>query len=128
LPSPTTRSRPLDAGADEAGIDDLIAKMQEGWMDFDVAVSTPAAMKEVRKIARILGPRGLMPNPKSGTVTDDIAGAHQGHQAPGAGLSSKWTRPPIWASSLASAPSRRDLVENIQTRDLDALGKASRTA
>lgn len=64
-----------EAGADEAGMDDLINKIQEGWTDFDVAVSTPAAMKEVRKVARVLGPRGLMPNPKSGTVTEDIAAA-----------------------------------------------------
>jgi len=65
----------LDAGADEAGLDELIKKVTDGWTDFDVAVSTPAAMKEVRKVARVLGPRGLMPNPKSGTVSDDIAGA-----------------------------------------------------
>lgn len=65
----------LDAGADHAGLKELIEKVQGGWMDFDVAVATPAAMKEVRSIARILGPRGLMPNPKSGTVTDDVAQA-----------------------------------------------------
>lgn len=65
----------LAAGADEAGLEDLIAKVQDGWMDFDVAVATTAAMKEVRKVARVLGPRGLMPNPKSGTVSDDLAGA-----------------------------------------------------
>jgi large subunit ribosomal protein L1 len=63
------------AGADEAGLADLIAKVEGGWADFDVAVATTAAMKDVRKIARVLGPKGLMPNPKSGTVTDDIAGA-----------------------------------------------------
>ncbi len=63
------------AGADEAGLADLIAKIEEGWLDFDVAVATTAAMKEVRKIAKVLGPKGLMPNPKSGTVTDDIASA-----------------------------------------------------
>lgn len=64
-----------DAGAEFVGMGDLIAKVQDGWMEFDVAIATPAAMKEVRKIARVLGPRGLMPNPKSGTVTDDIASA-----------------------------------------------------
>ena len=64
-----------EAGADEAGLDDLINKILEGWTAFDVAVATPAAMKEVRKVARVLGPRGLMPNPKSGTVTEDIADA-----------------------------------------------------
>jgi large subunit ribosomal protein L1 len=63
------------AGADEAGFQDLIKKVEEGWADFDVAVATPSAMKEVRRVARILGPKGLMPNPKSGTVTEDIAGA-----------------------------------------------------
>ena len=60
------------AGADEAGLDDLIEKVLGGWTDFDVALSTTSAMKSVRKVARVLGPRGLMPNPKSGTVTDDI--------------------------------------------------------
>ncbi len=65
----------LEAGADYAGKDDLIKKIQEGWLEFDVAISAPNAMKEVRTIARILGPRGLMPNPKSGTVSDDIGGA-----------------------------------------------------
>ncbi len=65
----------LTAGADEAGMDELIKKVQNGWVDFDVAVATPSAMKEVRKVARILGPRGLMPNPKTGTVTDDVEAA-----------------------------------------------------
>jgi large subunit ribosomal protein L1 len=62
----------LDAGADFAGLQDLMAKIQGGWMEFDVAIATTEAMKTVRTIARVLGPKGLMPNPKSGTVTDDI--------------------------------------------------------
>lgn len=62
----------VEAGADEAGLDDLIEKVSGGWTDFDVAIATTSAMKSVRKVARVLGPRGLMPNPKSGTVTDDI--------------------------------------------------------
>jgi large subunit ribosomal protein L1 len=62
----------LAAGAEEAGLDELIEKVTGGWIDFDVAISTTSAMKSVRKVARVLGPRGLMPNPKSGTVTDDI--------------------------------------------------------
>ena len=64
------------AGADFVGMADLIEKVaKEGWCDFDVAIATVEAMKEVRKCARVLGPRGLMPNPKTGTVTDDTAPA-----------------------------------------------------
>ena len=64
------------AGADFVGLADLIEKVtKESWCDFDVAIATVEAMKEVRKCARILGPRGLMPNPKTGTVTDDTATA-----------------------------------------------------
>lgn len=71
----------IAAGADYAGLDDLIKKVEEGWMDFDVAIATSSAMKEVRKLARVLGPRGLMPNPKSGTVTDDISAGVQAVKA-----------------------------------------------
>jgi large subunit ribosomal protein L1 len=62
----------LKAGADHAGLADMMAKVNEGWLDFDVAIATTEAMKQVRTLARVLGPKGLMPNPKSGTVTDDI--------------------------------------------------------
>jgi large subunit ribosomal protein L1 len=63
------------AGAEYVGFDDMIKKCQEGWTDFDVAIATPEAMGEVRKLGKVLGPRGLMPNPKTGTVTDDTAKA-----------------------------------------------------
>jgi large subunit ribosomal protein L1 len=63
------------AGAEFVGFDDMIAKCNSGWNDFDVAVATPEAMGEVRKLGKVLGPRGLMPNPKTGTVTDDTAKA-----------------------------------------------------
>lgn len=63
------------AGAEHVGFDELIKKCTEGWADFDVAIATPEAMIEVRKLGKVLGPRGLMPNPKTGTVTDDTAKA-----------------------------------------------------
>ena len=67
----------LDGGAEYVGFKDMIQKCQEGFQDFDVAIATPTAMAEVRKLGKVLGPRGLMPNPKAGTVTDDTAKAVQ---------------------------------------------------
>ncbi len=64
-----------EAGADHVGSDELVARVQEGWLDFDVAVATPDMMSSVGKLGKVLGPRGMMPNPKSGTVTFDIARA-----------------------------------------------------
>src|SRR6476646_6052316 len=66
-----------DAGAEFVGMKDLIQKCQEGFQDFDVAIATPAAMAEVRKLGKVLGPRGLMPNPRTGTVTEDTDKAVQ---------------------------------------------------
>ena len=65
------------AGADAVGSDDLVARIQEGWLDFDAAIATPDQMSKIGRIARILGPRGKMPNPKTGTVTMDVAKAVQ---------------------------------------------------
>ena len=68
------------AGADAVGSDELVARIQGGWLDFDAAIATPDQMAKIGRIARILGPRGLMPNPKTGTVTMDVTKAVVGHQ------------------------------------------------
>ncbi len=75
LCTPDKVDEAIAAGADYAGLDDLIQKVQGGWTDVDVVVAMPQVMAQVGKIGRILGPRGLMPNPKSGTVTQDVAAA-----------------------------------------------------
>lgn len=73
--TPDKQAEATAAGADFVGLDDYIQKVSDGWMEADVIVATPNVMAQLGKVARILGPRGLMPNPKTGTVTNDIATA-----------------------------------------------------
>jgi large subunit ribosomal protein L1 len=70
-----TETKAKEAGAEYAGSQELVQKVQGGWCDFDVAIATPEMMKEIARLGKVLGPRGLMPNPKAGTVTDDIVTA-----------------------------------------------------
>ena len=75
LCTPDKESEAKEAGADFVGLDDYVEKIEKGWTDIDVIIATPDTMGEVGKLGRILGPRGLMPNPKSGSVTFDVAKA-----------------------------------------------------
>jgi large subunit ribosomal protein L1 len=75
LCTPDKEAEAKEAGADHVGLDEYVNKIQQGWTDIDVVIATPNVMAQVGKIGRILGPRGLMPNPKTGTVTMDVASA-----------------------------------------------------
>ena len=75
LVSPEKEEEAKEAGADYVGLDEFIQKIQGGWTDIDVIITMPSVMPKIGRLGRVLGPRGLMPNPKSGTVTDDIADA-----------------------------------------------------
>ncbi|HAQ38045.1 MAG TPA: 50S ribosomal protein L1 [Saprospirales bacterium] len=73
--TPDKEQEAIAAGADFAGLDEYIQKVTDGWLDFDVIVAMPSVMAQIGKLGRVLGPRGLMPNPKSGTVTMDVGQA-----------------------------------------------------
>ena len=116
----------IEAGADVVGADDLVQKIQGGWLDFDVAVATPDLMASVGRLGRLLGPRGLMPNPKSGTVTNDVATAVREikagkveYRTEKAGV----VHAPLGRASFASSA----LAENFQVL-LDALYRAKPAA
>ena len=75
LCTPDKEASAKEAGADYVGLDEFIAKIESGWVDMDVIIATPAVMPKIGKLGKVLGPRNLMPNPKTGTVTNDVAGA-----------------------------------------------------
>lgn len=75
LCTPDKEAAAKEAGADYVGLDEFIAKIESGWVDIDVIIATPAVMPKIGKLGKVLGPRNLMPNPKTGTVTNDVAAA-----------------------------------------------------
>ena len=75
LCTPDKEAAAREAGADYVGLDEFVAKIEGGWVDIDVIIATPAVMPKIGKLGKVLGPRNLMPNPKTGTVTNDVAAA-----------------------------------------------------
>ena len=75
LCTPDKEASAKEAGADYVGLDEFIAKIESGWVDMDVIIATPAVMPKIGKLGKVLGPRNLMPNPKTGSVTNDVAAA-----------------------------------------------------
>ena len=73
LCTPDKEAAAKEAGADYVGLDEFVAKIESGWVDMDVIIATPAVMPKIGKLGKVLGPRNLMPNPKTGTVTNDVA-------------------------------------------------------
>ncbi len=116
----------LEAGADYVGAEDLVEKIQKGWLDFDKAVATPDVMSLVGRLGRILGPRGLMPNPKLGTVTFDVAKAVKEIKA--GKVEFKVDKGGIVHMPVGKVSFDRDkLIENIQVA-IDAILKAKPAA
>lgn len=103
----------LDAGANFAGNEDLFEKVKDGWTDFDAVISTPDMMREVGKLGKVLGPRGLMPTPKAGTVTADVAKAVQ--EVKGGKIEFKSDKHGVVNSLVGKISFEKDkLVENIR--------------
>lgn len=104
----------LDAGADYAGSTELLDKVKAGWTDFDAVISTPDLMREVGKLGKVLGPKGLMPTPKAGTVTTDVAKAVKEIQ--GGKIEFKVDKHGVIANAIGKISfAKESLIENIRT-------------
>lgn len=114
ITKPERQEEALSAGADYAGLEEYIKKFQEGWADCDVVIATPDVMSELGKLGKILGPKGLMPNPKSGTVTNDIAKAV--HEVKAGRIEFRVDKAGIVHACLGKASfEKQKLEENIMT-------------
>ena len=112
----------LDAGADIVGFDDLAAKIKEGFMDFDVVIASPDAMRVVGQLGQILGPRGLMPNPKVGTVSPDVVQAVKNAKA--GQVQYRTDKAGIVQCTIGRASFTSDQLRTNLTALIDALNKA----
>lgn len=111
-----------EAGADIVGTDDLTKRIEGGWLEFDVAIATPDVMGQVGKLGRVLGPRGLMPNPRSGTVTNDIGKAVR--EAKGGRVEFRADKTGVLHTVVGKASfGEKELVENLATL-VDAIVRA----
>jgi large subunit ribosomal protein L1 len=115
-----------DAGADHIGGEDLVQRIQQGWTDFDVAIATPDMMSKVGPLGRILGPRGLMPNPKSGTVTFDIGRAVR--EVKGGRVEYRTDKAGIVHVAIGKASFETDALEKNLSALVDALVRAKPAA
>ena len=111
-----------EAGADHVGSDEYIAKIQEGWMDFDKAIATPDMMSSVGKLGRILGPRGMMPNPRVGTVTADVAEAIK--SAKGGAVEFRVEKAGVIQAGIGKASFTQDQIEENLRAFVGAVMKA----
>jgi large subunit ribosomal protein L1 len=114
ITKPERQEEAITAGADYTGFEDYIKKFQEGWSDCDVVIATPDVMSEIGKLGKILGPKGLMPNPKSGTVTNDISKAV--HEVKAGRIEFRVDKAGIVHACLGKASfEKQKLEENIMT-------------
>lgn len=114
ITKPERQEEAINAGADYTGLEDYIKKFQEGWADCDVVIATPDVMSELGKLGKILGPKGLMPNPKSGTVTNDISKAV--HEVKAGRIEFRVDKAGIVHACLGKASfEKQKLEENIMT-------------
>ena len=114
------------AGADFVGEDDLVAKINDGWLDFDVVIATPDMMALVGRLGRVLGPRNLMPNPKTGTVTMDVAKAVE--ESKGGKITYRADRAGNVQAIIGKVSLKLKMVENIQSFQTKTIQKAKTNA
>ena len=121
LCTPDKEAAAKEAGADYVGLDDFIAKIESGWVDMDVIIATPAVMPKIGKLGKVLGPRNLMPNPKTGTVTNDVAAAV--NEVKGGKIAFKVDKAGIVHASIGRISFAPDKLAEISTELINAIIK-----